>query len=612
MNLGWSKPILSRETFLFCLLFLIIFLAIEVGVVVFKVIPVTDGQLINGDSYLHLVRATGMHGSTNWFDGSIPRGNAPYGEVSYWTLPFEMLLLAGAWVLTPFLGFKSALFWFGALVSPLLLLGTAIALVWAVAPIFDRDRRLILVAALMLQPMVMFYSFAGTADHHAFLFLTYTICLGFLIRLVLRPYGIRLALVTGVSLGMGLWFSIELALILGSCFAATSLLWMLRGGDCARKNLGFSLGLAATVAVAIIAERPLALFFQDEYDRISVVHLFIALVATGFWSVVRVAESRNHLVDITGRVVMALLGMTAAAVLLFLVFPKFFGGPWVDIDPELIRMMWSERGGVQSLWPTSGRALVLFLTFLGPSLVIVPFLGWLLWHDRKSESWPAWLMVGVSTLLSLLLGLSMFRIVAFAEILIIISLVELLIRFRSGFRWKKEQFVGRLVLSLASVLLFVGFAIAGQVVNAAISTAEPPKRQTGRPICRISDLTPTLNNPEGLGARRRTILTTTDLGPELLYRTNHATVGSPNHRNAAGIIDTIRVLGAAEDMSAHRIIERRGVDLVLLCRKRAGRHVGQNKTEFHRRLLNGDLPSWIRKVELPPQAGDWRLYEVIR
>ncbi len=173
--------------------------------------------------------------------------------------------------------------------------------------------------------------------------------------------------------------------------------------------------------------------------------------------------------------------------------------------------------------------------------------------------------------------------------------------------------VGRSPLrNLASVLLFVGFAIAGQVVGAAISTAEPSNRQSGRPICRMSDLTPTLNDPEGLGARRRIILTMNLVGPELLYRTNHATVGSPNHRNAAGIIDTIRVLGAADDVSAHRIVERRGVDLVLLCAERAGRHVGQIKTEFHGRLLIGDLPTWIRMVDLPSQAGDWRLYEVIR
>lgn len=602
MNLGWPKLTLSGEQFFLCLIFLILFLGIEVGVE--NIIHVTDGRLYGGDSYLHLVRATGLHGTGNWFDGSIPRGNAPYGEVIHWTLPFDLLLLAGAWVLTPWLGFNSALFWFGALVSPLLLLGTAIALVWAVAPIFDRDRRLILVVLLMLQPILRFYSFIGNADHQSFLYLTFAICLGFLIRLVLRPYGMRLALVTGISFGMGLWFSIELLLILGGCFAATSLLWILRGGDCARKNLGFGLGLAATVGVAIIAERPLALFFQDEYDRISIVLVFIALVATGFWSVVRVAESRNHLQDITGRAVMALLGMAAAAVLMFLVFPKFFGGFFPDMDPQhASNVMW-KNADMKSLWPTNSRVVGLFLVSLGPSLVTAPFLGWLLWHDRKSESWPAWLAVGVCTLIYLLAGLSIFRIVPFTEILLVISFVELLVRFRSWSRWKTDQWAGRLLRNLATAYLIVGFPIAGV---AAIVISEP-EVSTGS-ACRIMDLTSTLNNPEGLGARRRIILTLPYKGPELLYRTNHAIVGSQSHRNIAGIRDTTRVLGAADDDSARGIVERRGIDLILLC---AGLIVRENRTGFQHRLINGDLPTWIRKVELPPQAGGWRLYEVIR
>ncbi len=66
---------------------------------------------------------------------------------------------------------------------------------------------------------------------------------------------------------------------------------------------------------------------------------------------------------------------------------------------------------------------------------------------------------------------------------------------------------------------------------------------------------------------------------------------------------------ATDDTTSRPIIDRRGIDLILLCARIT---VGKNKAEFHRRLLRGDLPSWIRMVKLPTEASDWRLYEVIR
>ena len=111
-----------------------IWAAIQVLVLAIGASPLLDGELIGTDGYMRLVRVQLLHETGAWFDGRIPRSNAPYGDTLHWTRPFDLLLLGAAWPLTPFLGFEKALFWGGAFVSPLLLLATGTAMIWAAKP----------------------------------------------------------------------------------------------------------------------------------------------------------------------------------------------------------------------------------------------------------------------------------------------------------------------------------------------------------------------------------------------------------------------------------------------------------------------------------------------
>ncbi len=99
--------------------------------------PVLEGGLIGTDGYMRLVRVELLQETGAWFDGRIPRSNAPYGDTLHWTRPFDVLLLGVAWLLTPFLGFEKALFWGGSFVSPVLLLVSALVMMWASRPVID-------------------------------------------------------------------------------------------------------------------------------------------------------------------------------------------------------------------------------------------------------------------------------------------------------------------------------------------------------------------------------------------------------------------------------------------------------------------------------------------
>src|SRR5688572_4711175 len=88
----------------------------------------TTDQFIDPDSYWRLLRVRELNDSGVWYAAPYARANAPFGEVQSWSRPFDVLLLLGAWALKPLLGFDQGLYWWGALVSPVLHVAAAAAL----------------------------------------------------------------------------------------------------------------------------------------------------------------------------------------------------------------------------------------------------------------------------------------------------------------------------------------------------------------------------------------------------------------------------------------------------------------------------------------------------
>lgn len=149
------------------------------------ILPTLEGGLSDPDSYMRLNRILHLHDSGNWLDATYPRINSPEGHVQHWTRALDAMLLAGAWLLQPFLGFHTGLHFSGVLFSPICLALTVLALNWASAPFLARDARLIACLLLLLQPTVVAYSSLGRADHHALLLLLFVLLLGATARLLL-------------------------------------------------------------------------------------------------------------------------------------------------------------------------------------------------------------------------------------------------------------------------------------------------------------------------------------------------------------------------------------------------------------------------------------------
>ena len=110
------------------------------------------------------------------------------------------------------------------------------------------------------------------------------------------------------------------------------------------------------------------------------------------------------------------------------------------------------------------------------------------------------------------------------------------------------------------------------------------------------------------------ILTDTNWGPEMLYRTRHETIGSPNQRNWRGILDTYDIMTAGTDDAAHELINNRGIELILLCFNSpefGGSSKPAGETKFYRRLFHGECPNWLKAVELPTElSASFKLFEI--
>lgn len=575
--------------------------------------PVLRGDLTDTDSYLHLMIAGELHETGSWFNRTLARSNAPYGETLHTTRPFTVLLLAGAWPLVAFLGFRDALYWSGALISPVLHVVLAVITAWATRPFLSRESRVVLMLLLLIQPALLAYAAPGRADHHVLILVVFAASLGMTVRMLSRPYYPRFAIAAGMVAGFGLWLSVEFLLTLAVALAVTSLAWVRSGGDEAWKNTWYSLGLVGALILALALERPYAERLAVEYDRVSIVHLSVALIALGFWVVIASAQRRMGQLEcsVATRVVTAVAGAGAAVALQLAFFPGFFAGPLADLDPQMETVFLDRIAELQPLFPTNRTRVSDFLLYIGGAIAAAPYIAWRLIEERSGPRWPFWLYTALAMLFFLPVALYQRRFTTYVEILMMVAVVDLVF----GRVLPKLGHLRPLplrVLARGGVAggLLIGFTLLGAVL--ATPTAAEPVHQA----CSLRRVAEYLNDPRGYGEHKRTILVSINLASELLYRTPHRTIASASHRNSAGIIDTYRVLATSDERESLRIIRQRGVDLILLCPSASERglftpaHQASTNT-LYRRLLEGDTPDWLRSIRLPSELDStFKLYQV--
>jgi len=602
----------------------------------FDFVPVFQGGLADTDAYVHMVRALDLHATGDWFDARLSRVNPPEGHVQHWTRPLDVVLVAGATLLEPLLGFRTALHLWGAILSPLLLALTFVALDWATRPMLDRDARLFACLAFLMQPTIQAYTIVGRPDHHSALLALFVVQLGLTLRLLLLPER-RTALAAGVVAALAFWISAEAVLAIALSLGMIGIYWL--AGDHRMGRISRDYVVAATVclALALAIERGPDLLVIEN-DRLSLLHVAVFGSVAAFWVIVALAERRpvwggrvalaqrsepprspraielpadRGIPGVLQRSLAALVGVGVITLCLLALFPQILQGPLGPVDPlyaELrLRRIVEFQPLVPPAWLQNGQFAEIAqraTRIMGIALIALPYL--LVMVRRPGTERRAWLAILLFLVVFLPLALQQVRFSTYAQALLVIpyaALIGALLRAIAERRHQLRQLARPLVVVIG---LFWPLSVSDALPEGSIATA-------GR-ACPIDRVAPAL---EALAAgSAKTVLTYTDYTPALLYRTPLQVLSIPNHRPQPGFAATYRVLTARDDGIARAAAAEHGVDWILLCPSPAEQRLfavaGAAPATLYRRLVDGRPPAWLRPLPLPAEFAEAvRLFEVV-
>ncbi len=570
---------------------------------------VVNGELFDGDSYAHLLRVIRLFETGGWFDNSLPRANAPYGGSLHWTRLFDALLIALSAPLVPALGFGKALYWAGVAVGPILHVAAAVALVWAALPVLGRANAHFAGVLTAAQFGILGYATTGHADHHMLFGLLTILALGFAVRALIVSTGHRrAAFFAGGFLALALWVGPEALIFLALCLLAVGVAWLSGEQGGAGKNVHITLGLTLGLALVLLIERGPAGYVDVEYDRLSIVHLTLAALLGVFWSAVGAASrfwSGRH--GAFRRLLAALAGAGAIAWAMWLLYPKVLLGPLGQFDPALIYIFddISEFGPIEDV-PR-------LLLYLGGGVFAAP---WVVWRAKEEwngpRRWP-WLLIAGGVFVYLAFAVNWARGSLYAGIFIAVVVADLVGRAEEIVATRLAGTARVLALTAAAAFLAAGPLAAGAGGLYAKMNSGEGKRAGGG-SCFLQAMTNYLNGPPWSG-RSRTVLASPNFGPEILYRTNHKVIGTLHHRNGVGILDSVRILGGADEAVVLRLVRRRGIELILIClNSGSGGYIRgrADKRILYRRLERGEPPAWLEEIAIPRDLGQaFRLFEVL-
>lgn len=559
---------------------------------------------VGPDSYLRLLRVSILWETGDWYDQFVSRINAPLGYEMHWTRPLDVLLFGGALPLTPALGFERALWISGVVLSPLLFLGLYGVLLWAAAPVLEwRGTRTICVV-LLCQFAILSHALPARVDQEMFLLVAVLITVGVGLRVLAGTLALRGNVLAGLWGGLAVWLSVELLATVGILLATLVLAWIRDGSQRYRPSLLFALGLLAGILVGVAAEHRPAVWLQPVYDKVSVVHIAIALANLSLWIIAARAPASTW----RNRAAFAVVFGGIAGPILVTLFPGLLSNPLLQEYPSLESIWVTKIEEFQPLGPQSagwGR----FLIYLGSAFIALPVSLFSFWRNRDHRGWAPWLFLVAMVVFLFSMSVRHYRFALFYQGISAIPLALLLTQLLP---WTKKIGNGY-ARAAARVLLPLAVLLGPFFIGVFASVASPVESGGAADGVRC-DMSSMGRHLEAWHSEPLTFMANLGFGAELVYRTQHRTVGDVTHRNASGIVDTYDFFSAVESDEPQVIAEERRVGAVLVCLDPAERKFfirDDGLPSLFDRLRLGQAPSWLVPVALPGALGEmFRLYRV--
>lgn len=522
------------------------------GLMAFAGNGVLHGILIDPDCYMHLQRAFRLMTGGWQMSGFDPRLNAPFGYAIHWTSLFDGLLVAGAWPLTVLgLSTHDALYVWGAVISPVLLILAVMVFAAGVRPWVTGPSFLWLTVLLFTQPQLSRAFYAGRPDHHSLILALLMVQLAWFYAAIDGRIGrgakaLLVAFAAGCVAGIQLCTTVEALLIILLMSLALGLAWSLFAQDVRKLLAAYWFGCLATI-LAWLALTRAPIFFEPAYDRVSIVHAVV--LGAGGAGIMLAGIFARHMSRLWA---LGFGGVFAAAVVAAL-YPDFFRGPWPHLDPVIVT--WHrEIGELQPLLPDSWSHLLAFLNQFAAALIALPVVIHRLRHGDMGMR---------LAMLMAMLGFGLFGTLSLIQMRWSgeLQAVMLLPWTLTTQRIMKSNFAldfgGRRVPIRSFVL---ALALLLQIGPVASMPVAPRANAPAAPQC---DWTAASRALAGIHPQQGTVMTEIWTGPEILWRTGFSVVGAPYEISPA-LADT-RTFESGDASEARRVLDRRHIAYVLSC-----------------------------------------------
>ena len=560
-------------------------------------------ELAYGDGYtwLELVKAWDETGQWSPF---VAAHNAPEGLETHLTRPYAAVVLVLARVLAPWQSNAEALRMAGKLSGPLLHVATAAVLAWGAWRLLGTGGALLAAVAYLSMP-VSFPRFGVLVfDHHAFhLFLT-ALSAALLIYAVTVEVRVTVLLagLAGAVAALGIWSGVEMLVPAGIGGLGLGLAWVFLGGRTRARGLCFyALGMAFTLVVALVAEYPPSQWTLLLLDRVSAAHVLMgSLLAVGS-AVTAWVPGNVPTVGPAIRVSVSAAISTCVALILWVVVPNFFLGPYGDVHPVVddhLRGLSLDHGAMDLSGPHRG------LLWYHLCLLAVVGLrsGMGLCEASRRD---AWLLIVVALVVGVAGAFHQYRLIVYYEMYAAVAL--------GGAAAAAGRLVWRGVrrsvrVAAVPVALLILIAPYGGWAAVIISSRNEPvqtEESRGARQDNVCDWAALGRALAGLPAQgSRTIATYAAPGPQLSWHSGRGVVATGCHRNAAGMRDARTILLASPEI-AREVAERRGVGFVVQCPSARGWqghdwHIERSGPKgVYARLARNEPPDWLVRLADP-------------
>ena len=534
------------------------------------------------DDAMRLVQVRDFLAGQSWFDVSQHRVSPPVGGPMHWSRLLDLPIAGIIVALRPLLGQAMAEI-VACITVPLITLATlCYGLFGALRGFVGTERALLTVALLVTSFPILTQMAPLRIDHHAWQIAAAVGVLGGTIAANQRRGG----WIAGGAMAMWLHISGEGLPFAAIAGAVLALRYAARADEWPRL-IRYAFALAAGSAGLLLLTHGWEASLAAHCDAMSPPYLMPLLLLVPALLIGRGIAGHA---TVFRRALPVVLAGGASAALFALASPQCLAGPFETLDPAVYRYWYLGVMEGQPFWAQglSIAAIVLVPPIAGFIGIAVALRG-----EKDSKRRLQWLSILGLSLGSFLVSALVLRAMSVAHMFALTGNAWLIASLYTKVTVRPRMTERVTLTLLLCVLTPVGLASLAMLGGNAVR-AEPVAPPAEKPCLDSAQVEALRSIPAS------TIFAPIDLGPAVLQRTSHSVIGTGHHRNVAGIGMVLRGFMAPPD-EARRILASTGARYLLFCpalneitryRKIAPDGLGV-------RLLNGDVPQWLRPVTVP-------------